>query len=80
MKTTRKKPSAGSADDIASLADEGKDVSRFFTNRGRMMGPIQSVNLDFALHDGGTRQGSPLAKREPAGGHQDAPAAGLDQD
>jgi len=24
---------------IARLADQGKDVSRFFTNTGRMMGP-----------------------------------------
>ena len=29
-------------------ADEGKDVSRFFTNKGRMMGPIQRVNVDLA--------------------------------
>ena len=24
-----------------------KDVSRFFTNKGRMMAPIQRVNVDF---------------------------------
>ena len=28
-----------SADAIARLADEGRDVSGFFTNNGRMMGP-----------------------------------------
>jgi hypothetical protein len=28
------------------VADAGKDVSRFFTNRGRMQGPIQRVNVD----------------------------------
>ncbi|MFZ0911756.1 MAG: ribbon-helix-helix protein, CopG family, partial [Candidatus Korobacteraceae bacterium] len=33
---------------IARLADEGRDVSRFFTNNGRMMGPIQRVNVDLA--------------------------------
>ena len=37
-----------SADAIARLADQGKDVSRFFTNTGRMMGPIQRVNVDLA--------------------------------
>jgi len=28
--------------------DQGKDASRFFTNTGRMMGPIQRVNVDLA--------------------------------
>jgi len=42
----RKKPV--SAENIARLAEKGKDVSRFFTNAGRMMGPIQRVNVDFA--------------------------------
>jgi hypothetical protein len=36
------------AERIARLADEGKDVSRFFTNRGKMMAPIQRVNVDLA--------------------------------
>ena len=36
------------AESIARLADQGKDVSRFFTNSGRMVGPIQRVNVDFA--------------------------------
>ncbi len=38
-----------SADDIADLADRGEDVTRFFTNSGKMMPPIQRVNVDFAL-------------------------------
>ncbi len=48
MKGTRntKKPLA--AEGIVRLADQGKDVSRFFTNTGRMMPPIQRVNVDFA--------------------------------
>jgi hypothetical protein len=37
-----------SADSIARLADAGKSVSSFFTNNGRMMRPIQRVNVDFA--------------------------------
>jgi hypothetical protein len=37
-----------SADEIAGLADRGEDVSQFFTGTGRMMSPIQRVNVDFA--------------------------------
>jgi len=48
MKNTRKQKKPVSAENIARLADQGKDVSRFFTNAGRMMGPIQRVNVDFA--------------------------------
>lgn len=47
MKSTRKKKPL-TAEAIARLADEGRDVSRFFTNKGRMTGPIQRVNVDFA--------------------------------
>jgi hypothetical protein len=38
------------AEAIARLADRGSDVSRFFTNTGRMMmpGPIRRVNVDLA--------------------------------
>jgi len=31
------------------LADSGQSVSRFFTGKGKMMPPIQRVNVDFAL-------------------------------
>jgi hypothetical protein len=47
MKRTRKKRKPVSADYIARLADKGKDVSRFFTNQGQMMKPVQRVNVDF---------------------------------
>ena len=47
-KSSRKSALPESAEDIARRADEGEDVSRFFTNRGRMMAPIQRVNVDFA--------------------------------
>lgn len=46
MKSARKKQKPISAESIARLADRGKDVSRFFTNSGKMMPPIQRVNLD----------------------------------
>jgi hypothetical protein len=42
-------PKPPTADEIAELADRGKNVSRFFTNAGRKMPPIQRVNVDFAL-------------------------------
>jgi hypothetical protein len=48
MKNTRKVRKGPAAEDIAHLADQGKDVSRFFTNSGRMMPPIQRVNVDFS--------------------------------
>ena len=47
MKRTREAKKIPSAEGIARLADRGKDVSRFFTNRGKMMQPIQRVNVDF---------------------------------
>jgi hypothetical protein len=46
MKSIRKQRKRVSAESIARLADSGKDVSRFFTNAGRMMPPIQRVNVD----------------------------------
>ena len=48
MKTARKTSKAASAEMIARLADKGKDISSFFTNKGRMVAPIQRVNVDFS--------------------------------
>jgi hypothetical protein len=47
MKKTHTKKKHLPAHTIARLADNGKDVSRFFTNSGKMMKPIQRVNVDF---------------------------------
>lgn len=47
-RSTLKKRAAVSADEIARRADRGEDVFRFFTNTGRMMPPIQRVNVDFS--------------------------------
>ena len=47
MKPTRESKKAPSAESIARMADRGEDVSRFFTNTGKMMRPIQRVNVDF---------------------------------
>ena len=49
MKTTRKIRKPIPAEAIARRADQRKDVSRFFTNSGKMMGPIQRVNVDLAV-------------------------------
>ena len=54
MKNTSRKKKPVSAESIARMADSGKNVSRFFTNSGRRMEPIQRVNVDFAapmLHE-----------------------------
>ena len=37
-----------SADEIARRAERGEDISKFFTNDGKMMPPIQRVNVDFS--------------------------------
>jgi len=47
MKKMHRKKNPVSAEAIARLADNGKDVSRFFTNAGQMRKPIQRVNVDF---------------------------------
>lgn len=47
MKKTRSRKKRISAHAIARRADNGKGVSRFFTNSGKMMKPIQRVNVDF---------------------------------
>jgi hypothetical protein len=47
MRNTLRKKKPALAESIARMADNGKDVSRFFTNSGRMMKPIQRVNVDF---------------------------------
>ena len=49
MKSTRKTKQPISAEAIARMADKGEDISRFFTNDGKMMPPlVQRVNVDFA--------------------------------
>ena len=36
-----------SAEAIAKIAERGGNISRYFTSRGKMMPPIQRVNVDF---------------------------------
>ena len=47
MKSSHKKKKLISAEKIAELAEQGKDISKYFTNKGTMMPPIQRVNVDF---------------------------------
>jgi hypothetical protein len=46
MKRTRKSAKPVTAESIARMADQGEDVSRFFAGKGRMVQPIQRVNVD----------------------------------
>jgi hypothetical protein len=46
MKKAYKKPTA---DEIADLAENGKDITKFFTNKGKMKYPTQRVNVDFTV-------------------------------
>jgi hypothetical protein len=56
MKKTLRKRKPISAEQIARLADRGKDITVFFTG-GRMMNPIQRVNVDYLGNVGRVRQG-----------------------
>jgi len=47
MRKATKKKKPISAEQIARMATRGEDISRFFTNRLRMVYPIQRVNVDF---------------------------------
>jgi hypothetical protein len=38
-----------SADKIAEKAERGEDISKYFTNKGKMKYPTQRVNVDFTV-------------------------------
>lgn len=70
MKKTRKSAKPVSADAIARLADQGQNVARFFKGQGRMVQPIQRVNVDLTagmLEDLKGRSGPQLQR---PGGHR----------
>ena len=46
MKKTLSSAKPVAAEAIARLADQGEDISRFFKGQGRMVQPIQRVNVD----------------------------------
>lgn len=48
-KASDKKKTIPTADEIAEKASHGENISRFFTNKGKMMPAIQRVNVDFTV-------------------------------
>ncbi|MBN2442965.1 MAG: CopG family transcriptional regulator [Spirochaetales bacterium] len=51
MKKANNKPTP---EEIANMANDGKDISKYFTNKGTMKQPIRRVNVDFTeemLHE-----------------------------
>ena len=46
MKKTRKAAKPGPAGTIARLPDQGKSISHFFKGGGRMVRPVQRLNVD----------------------------------
>lgn len=47
MKKTPSQKTKVSAESIARMADQGKDIMGFFKGEGRMVNPVQRVNVDF---------------------------------
>lgn len=48
MRKTAKSGRPVSAETIARRADQGQDISGYFSNEGRMVSPVQRVNVDFS--------------------------------
>jgi len=46
MKRTSKTKRTVSAESIARQADKGQDISAYFTNKGKMMPPLDGVDLN----------------------------------
>ena len=46
MKKTYDNPTA---EEIAELAEKGEDISKYFTNKGKIKFPTQRVNVDFTV-------------------------------
>ncbi len=46
MEKVFKKPTA---DEIAEMAERGEDISRYFSNKGKIKYPVQRVNVDFNI-------------------------------
>jgi hypothetical protein len=69
MKKTLKSAVPVAAEEIAKLADRGKNVSHFFKGEGAQ--PIQRVNVDIT---GGIGQGRAGLECEPSGSQDSGPA------
>ncbi len=44
--TSRRKPAAPTAEQIAEMATRGENVSRYFTNKFTVVRPVKRVNID----------------------------------
>jgi Ribbon-helix-helix protein, copG family len=49
MRYMKRIPKRPTADEIADRADQGEDISGYFTNSGKMKKPAQRVNVDFTV-------------------------------
>ncbi len=47
MKQTSKTAKPPTADRLAQMADGGESLKRFFPGKGKMIRPVQRVNVDF---------------------------------
>jgi hypothetical protein len=47
MRNTHRRRRPPAAESIARMADKGEDVSRFFTNEGKMVRPPHTVQVEF---------------------------------
>jgi hypothetical protein len=48
-RTSKVRPGAPTADEIADMASQGKDVSAYFTNKFTVVRPVKRVNVDLTL-------------------------------
>ena len=37
------------ADEIANMAERGEDITRYFSNKGKIKYPVKRVNVDFSV-------------------------------
>ena len=49
MKSSVDRPAA---DEIAEMADSGRDISRYFTNQGTVKQPLTSISVDVTQERG----------------------------
>jgi hypothetical protein len=47
MKKMYKNTTLPSADELADMTDRGEDISRFFSNNGKIRYPAQKIGVDF---------------------------------
>ena len=48
-RTSKTRSDAPTADEIADMASQGKDISAYFTNKFTVVRPVKRVNVDLTL-------------------------------